>query len=206
MRVVRAAGLDPGDDGVPRLFVGSEALGKAKGLIAGIGLLPGARFVTLNPFSRWRYKEWSSERWGEVIDRLWRERGLPSVLIGSPDEEIRGDAIVSGRERYAFNLAGKTTLGELAALVSLGVLHAGVDSAAPHIAAAVGRPTVTVFGPGDWRSWTVTDERHIVVSAGMECQPCNRTGCEGSGRSRCLEELGADSVIRAIDALPLSRD
>jgi heptosyltransferase-3 len=199
LRVVRAAGLDPGDDGAPRLHVSPEALARAKALLSELGLPPGAPFVTLNPFSRWRYKEWSDAKWGEVVDRLRAERGMPSVLVGSPEEAARGEGIVAAREGRAFNAAGRTTLGELAAVVSLGAAHAGVDSAAPHVAAAVGRPTVTLFGPGDWRAWTVQDDRHRVVVAGMPCQPCNRKGCEDSGRCPCLDAVDAGTVFRALE-------
>ncbi len=96
---------------------------------------------------------------------------------------------------FFVNLAGRTTLGELAALISLSRLHLGVDSAAPHIAAAVGTPTVTIFGPSNWRAWTVEDATHRIVRSDRECVPCNDKGCEGTGRSLCLDELGVEAVM-----------
>ena len=153
--------------------------------------------VTINPFSRWKYKEWSNAKWGEVIDRIWDTYRIPSVLIGSPEETAGCQEIIAGREGYAFSVTGKTTLGELAAVISMGSLHLGVDSAAPHIAAAVGMPTVTIHGPSDWRGWRIVNEHHKVVHPVMDCLPCNMTGCNGSGKSRCLDELAADPVIRA---------
>jgi heptosyltransferase-3 len=106
--------------------------------------------------------------------------------------------IVAGREGYTVNLAGKTSLGELAAVISMSSLHMGVDSAAPHIAAALGTPTVTIHGPTDWRAWRIVNEQQRVVSPAMNCLPCNMTGCEGGGKSRCLEELGEEPVISAV--------
>ena len=153
--------------------------------------------VTINPFSRWKYKEWNNAKWGEVIDRIWEAHRIPAVLIGSPEEATACQEIVAGREGRAINLAGKTTLGELAAVISMSSLHLGVDSAAPHIAAALGISTVTIHGPTDWRGWRVVNERHKVVHPAMDCVPCNMMGCNGGGKSRCLDELAADQVIGA---------
>ncbi len=196
LRVVRELGITT-EDSTPRLYIAPGDRLHAEVLLAEAGLAPGTRMVTANPFSRWKYKEWSNAKWGGVIDRLWEERRIPAVLIGSPEEAAGCGEIVAGRKGRAINLAGKTTLGELAAVLSMSSLHIGVDSAAPHIAAAVGTPTVTIHGPSDWRAWRIVDERHKVVGAAMDCVPCSMTGCEGSGRSRCLEDLAVEPVVRA---------
>lgn len=196
LRVVRELGITT-EDSTPRLYIAPGDRLRANALLAEAGLAPGTRMVTVNPFSRWKYKEWSNAKWKEVIDRLWEVHRIPAVLIGSSEEAAGCEEIVSGREGRAFNLAGKTTLGELAAVISMSSLHLGVDSAAPHIAAAVGTSTVTIYGPSDWRAWRIVDERHRVISTAMDCVPCNMTGCEGSGKSRCLEDLAVEPVVRA---------
>jgi lipopolysaccharide heptosyltransferase III len=193
LRIVRAIGIDTGDS-IPRLHVSPEDAGRAAALLSELGLASGRRWVSINPCSRWKYKEWSHSRWGELIDRLWQDYQLPSVLIGSPDEAGTIDQITGERSDHAFNLAGKTTLGELSAVLAASSLHLGVDSAAPHIAAAVGTPTMTIFGPTNWKSWIVTDELHRVVTADMPCVPCNRKGCDDSQKSQCLDDLSVDMV------------
>ena len=97
-----------------------------------------------------------------------------------------------------YNLAGKTTLAELAGVLSLSGFHLGVDSAAPHIAAAVGTPTLTIFGPSDWRDWAPVGDKHRVVVSNMDCVPCYKKGCNGSERSICLETLEVKTVQDAI--------
>jgi heptosyltransferase-3 len=198
LRIVRAIGIDT-KDSVPKLHVAPQDRKHALELLADCGLTPSSRWVSINPCSRWKYKEWGHEKWGEVIDLLWRNHRLPSVLIGSAEEACAAGEIVAARNDHAFNLAGKTTLGELSALIAMSTLHLGVDSAAPHIAAAVGTPTLTIFGPGNWKSWTVADELHRVVTAEMPCIPCNRKGCDDSEKSRCLDELSADKVYAEAD-------
>ncbi len=71
--------------------------------------------------------------------------------------------------------------------------------AAPHVAAAVGAPTVTIFGPSNWKSWTVEDATHRIARSDKPCVPCNDKGCEGTERSICLEELGVEAVARLAD-------
>ena len=205
LRIVRAIGIDTRDS-VPKLYVAPKDRDNAVELLIKCGLTPASRWITINPCSRWKYKEWSYEKWGEIVDRIWRNHRLPTVLIGSPEETSVADGIAAGRNGYTFNLTGKTTLGELSALISMSSFHLGVDSAAPHIAAAVGKPTLTIFGPGNWKSWTVTDELHRVVTSQLPCIPCNRSGCDDSGKSQCLDELGTDRVYAEAHSILLALD
>jgi len=200
LRIVREIGIDTGNS-MPQLFIAQQDHQRAMELLTESGLAPDARWVTINSFSRWKYKEWDSKKWGEVVDWLWEKHRITTVLIGSPEEEAAAGEIVRGREGYALNMAGKTTLGELAAIISLSSLHMGVDSAAPHIAAALGTPTVTIHGPSDWRAWRMADALHAVICPEVECVPCRRMGCDDSQRSKCLEELSVDAVIAGIDTI-----
>lgn len=195
LRVVRELGITT-EDSTPHLYIAPADRQRATALLAEAGLAPATGMVTVNPFSRWKYKEWSNEKWGEVLDRLWEARRVPTVLVGSPEEATGCEEIVAGREGRTISLAGKSSLGELAAILSMSSLHLGVDSAAPHIAAAVGTPTVTLHGPSDWRAWRVISEQHRVISPVMDCLPCNKKGCDGNGKSHCMDELGVESVVR----------
>jgi heptosyltransferase-3 len=202
LRIVRELGIET-KNSLPQLNVSPVASARALAMFAECGLAPDARRVTINPFSRWKYKEWNSTKWGEVIDYLWEKYQIPSVLIGSHEEAVACEEIAMGRESHAFNLAGKTNLGELAALLSTTTLHLGVDSAAPHIAAALGMPTITVHGPSDWRGWSIVDDLHKIAAAPMECVPCSRRGCDDTEISQCLEKLGVETVIGIIEDLLL---
>ncbi len=155
-------------------------------------------WVTVNPFSRWSYKEWGLLKWVQILDWLWTEFGITAVIVGAPAERERVEGLVRDCAGKVFNLAGKTTLAELAGVLRLSRLHIGVDSAAPHIAAAVGTPTVTLYGPSDWRYWAPPGERNRVVVPEMACAPCHLKGCEGSGVSRCLDTLPVERVQTVI--------
>lgn len=195
LRILRAIGIET-KDSMPRLYFSQNDLARARTLVSESGLPRGTRLITINPFSRWKYKEWPGRKWGEVIDELWGNCRVPSVLVGSKDESPEAEKIRTGREGHTFNLAGKTNLPELSALIALSALQLGVDSAASHIAAAVGTPTITIHGPTDWRDWRVLDGLHRVVAPEMHCLPCSNKGCNGSGKSICLDELTAVPVIK----------
>ena len=205
LRIVRGFGIPTGDT-VPKLFVEPETLGRIRNLIENHGLYSQAQgdapngFVTLNPFSRWSYKEWPLDNWVAIGAWLWSEYRLPTVIVGSALERERAEALVKSGNGVVkmFNMAGETNLAELAALLSLSRLHVGVDSAAPHIAAAVGTPTITIYGPSDWRDWAPVGEHHQVVTMDMDCSPCHQKGCDGKGRSRCLENMSVGQVQGAI--------
>ena len=155
-------------------------------------------WVTVNPFSRWPYKEWGLLKWVQIIDGLWAEFGIAVVIVGAPAEGERAGELGSLCAGKVYNLAGKTTLAELAGVLQRSRLHIGVDSAAPHIAAAVGTPAVTLYGPSDWRYWAPPGERNRVVVPEMACAPCHRKGCDGSGVSRCLDTLPVERVRAVI--------
>lgn len=198
--ILRQIGITANDT-TPHLFISKQDRATAAALFNKSGLPAGAHWVTINPYSRWKYKEWDNIKWGQVIDRLWEAYRIPSVLVGSAEEAAGCEKITSGREGSTFNLAGKTTLGELAAVISMSSLHLGVDSAASHIAAALDVPTVTIHGPTDWRAWRIADERHRIVTPIMECVPCSRMGCDDTGKSECLEQLETATVLEVIESL-----
>jgi heptosyltransferase-3 len=200
LRVLRAAGFAVGNF-LPRLHVSVEADAAAREILAAAGVLPDARFVTVNPFSRWKYKEWIPDRWAEVIARFGERHGIRSVLVGTPEESGAAARIVEKAGEAGTSIAGKTTLGELAAVIRRSSLHLGVDSAAPHIAAALGTPTLTLFGPSDWRSWIVADELCRVVTPDMPCVPCNQKGCAGKGRSACIVEMPVERMMESVEEM-----
>ncbi|MDD5722109.1 MAG: glycosyltransferase family 9 protein [Syntrophales bacterium] len=199
LRIVREVGIETGDP-IPELWVPEAAGEKVRRLLDQEGVSAVKRWVSINPFSRWPYKEWDDGKWIRVIDWLWKDHKLATVIVGSSEEAERASYIRSRSRGEIFNLVGRTTLGELAWLLSQGYVHIGVDSAAPHIAAAVGTPTITIYGPSDWLDWAPQGTRHTVIVPDCDCSPCHQKGCDGSGTSKCLEELTVEKIQGAIQA------
>ena len=195
--LLRACGINICSE-APQLWVSAGTDQKVKEILVKNGMSEGASWVTINPFSRWNYKEWVLERWAPVIDWLYRKQEVISVLVGAKNERHRVSAITDHCMSPVVNLVGATSLETLAGLLSKSRLHIGVDSAAPHIAAATGTPTVTIYGPSPWEEWAPVGVNHRVIIPSDPCVPCHDKGCDGSGRSRCLENLSVERVEEGI--------
>jgi heptosyltransferase-3 len=198
LRIVRGFGIT-GKTTVPKLWVSDQLMTRVYKLLAECDMKPVVsdpfdRWITVNPFSRWPHKEWADDKWACIINWLWHEFHIAAAIVGSKGEAARAIELVNKCNGTVYNLAGKTTLAELAGTLSLSSFHLGVDSAAPHIAAAVGTPTLTIFGPSDWRDWAPVGDKHRVVVSNMDCVPCYKKGCNGSERSLCLETLEVKTV------------
>jgi len=153
-------------------------------------------FIHLHPASRWTFKCWPAEQNAQLIDRLAVD-GHRVVLTSAPDEVPFVQRIVDMANAKTQNLAGQLTIKELGALTARARLFIGVDSMPMHLAAAMGTPTLALFGPSgeiEWGPWNV--ERRVVTTT-HTCRPCGLDGCGGGKVSECLTFLPCDAVHAA---------
>ena len=180
------------------LVAGSDAEASADMILDRSELKPNS-FVHLHPASRWMFKCWPAARNGMLIDRLY-ENGWPVVVTSAPGTEEREfvRAVLKSSRQGAIDLSGQLSLKEMVALTKRARLFVGVDSAPMHIAAAVGTPTVALFGPSgapEWGPWQVS--HRLLTNSAFPCVPCGRDGCGGSKVSECLEEIPVEQVLGA---------
>lgn len=154
--------------------------------------------IAVQPFCLWQYKEWGAEKYIKLIQQIRTAYNLPVIITGSPEERVRADRITESCGNHVYNLAGKTPMGLLPAVLKACRLFIGSDSAGMHIAAGVGTPTVTIYGPSSVSDWAPRGSKHSIVHTELSCLPCHQKGCDGSGTSQCLEELTVDEVMPAI--------
>lgn len=178
----------------------------------GLPELP-SEFVHIHPVSRWLFKCLDDSLVAQIIDRLWSERGLRSVITCSDDEEEkrRCERIASFAHSEPLLILGGLSLPKIAALNQKARFFIGVDTAIMHLSAANGTPTLAFFGPsgafhwGPWdneclesgyqrRSGIQTMGKHRVYQDSRECVPCGQDGCGGSKRSECLLEIPLESA------------
>jgi heptosyltransferase-3 len=150
--------------------------------------------LAIHPFSLWKYKEWEDAQWICLIDHMNAKYNASVILTGAPEDRDRAGAIISACKSYAYNLAGKTSVGDLAGVLGTCSFFIGVDTAALHMAAAVGTPTVGIFGPTAPESWAPRGKKHTVITSPLSCQPCRDKGCDNSGTSRCLTTLSFEDI------------
>lgn len=114
-------------------------------------------FALLCPGAGKPAKRWPAERFAAVADALARRHGLGVVAAGSPPEQDQVQAVVTAAKCTVTDLAQRgATLGGLKAVIAAARLVVTNDTGPRHIAAALGTPAVTVFGPTD-RRWTTID-------------------------------------------------
>ena len=163
-------------------------------------LLEGKPFIHFHPASRWRFKCWTAEKNAELIDRFAAE-GHQVVVTAAPDETRMIDEILGKCRAKPLNLAGRLTLTQLGALAARARLFVGVDSMPMHLAAAMGVPTVALFGPSGESEWGPWNVAHRVVKSAHTCRPCGQDGCGGGKLSECLTLLPVEAVHAAAGEL-----
>jgi len=191
---LRRIGVQPGTGEREVVFVpGKAAEERVRELVA-------EPFVHMHPASRWRFKCWPAERNAALADRLAQD-GHRVVLTSAPDETGLIDEIVGRMKSPAVNLAGQLSLKELGALTARAKLFIGVDSMPMHLAAAMGVPTVALFGPSSEIAWGPWNVEQRVVTTTHSCRPCGVDGCGGGKVSECLTLLGVEPVYAAAQEL-----
>jgi heptosyltransferase-1 len=157
-------------------------------------------FTAISPGARWASKRWRSDRIAALIDAL-DERGMgPCVLLGTPEERKIGLEVAAACRRPPIDLVGRTALRELVAVLSLAARVVAHDSGTSHLAAALGRPLVSLFGPTDpWRTGPYGPTVRI-VARDVPCAPCLRRRCP-LGHHDCMESLTPEAVVSEVLAL-----
>ncbi len=191
--------------------------------LAQVGRKP---YAVLHPFPKYAYKMWRQEGWVELARKLQDQYGLDVVLTGGPDADEQAYCASIAQACGANNLAGRLSLAATAELIARSQLFVGPDTAATHMAAATGVPTVALFGPSNpvkWGPWPHSHAQaaspwprvgrgrqgnvYLLQGRAGECVPCLLEGCERSlhSRSDCLLSISVDEVWAAITHFPIER-
>lgn len=169
------------------------------------GVAPDAPLVALHPGSGGVLKEWLPARWGAVADAVAAPLDARVIVTGGPGEEVGVQAVLAAIRSPALAAVGALDWPGLAALYARCRLVLGVDSGPLHLAAALGVPTVRVFGPTDparFGPWGA-DARQQVVRASLPCSPCGHVAtppCGATTAPACLQAVEPASVIAAARA------
>jgi len=168
--------------------------------LASSGVSGSEPLITAAPGSRWATKRWPAERFGTALEALCRELGARPVVTGSRAERESGRLAAMSAGPGAVDLTGRLSVSGLLALAARSELVLSNDSAAAHIAAGVGTPTVTVFGPTvPSQGFAPYSERAVVVQARLDCRPCGRHGANRCRRGtlECMTLVSARDVVDA---------
>jgi lipopolysaccharide heptosyltransferase I len=154
--------------------------------------------IAVIPGARWRTKLWPAERWAELIDRLAEDDPGPFVLLGGPADVERNRDVASRCHTATIDLTGKSSLRTLAALIDECRFVICHDSGPMHLAAALDKPIVAIFGPTDPTRCGPYASRTRVVRTELECSNCYLRTCS---HHSCMQQLEVDTVLQAVRSM-----
>ncbi len=144
-------------------------------------------------------KRWYPERFAGVAQHLAASWGARVVLFGGPDEQEIVAVIERELAGNCLNLAGKTTVRQLMALIKRCNFFVSNDSGPMHIAAAFGVPLVAIFGPTDHSGTAPCSERAVIIRQDQPCAPCKLRVCPTD--HRCMTAVTVDDVVHGAEQL-----
>jgi heptosyltransferase-2 len=202
-QLVRGLGVEC-DDSPPRLAVSEPSAARAETILAERRIPAGARLVGFAPGAAYgQAKQWPPDRVAEVAARLVRDRDATCVIVGASHDRPSARAIESWLRAHApetvarvVDLVGRTSLGSLAGVIARCQTFITNDSGAMHLAAALERPVVALFGPTDERVTRPIGD-HDIVTAPVFCRPCLLRDCPID--HRCMKRISSDMVLDAVE-------
>jgi ADP-heptose:LPS heptosyltransferase len=200
MEWLHQLGLPKGAIPPLRVIPAPELEGPVLKSLHGLGLKPGSRYAVIQPTSKFFTKEWTPEGFAEIAGYLAREHGFQVLLSGGPGEEPK---LRSVAQRCKENLlvCGGVSVGELLWVLRGAKLFVGNDSGPTHLAAALGVPTVVLFGSSDaevWYPWKAPFQR---VQNFFDCNPCPGYRCLVYTEPKCILSITAAQVKLSVDAV-----
>jgi heptosyltransferase-2 len=172
---------------------------EAENLLRGFGVRDGEPVVALCPGSiNSRAKRWSADSYATLADRLIESK-RQVVLIGSPNELDVSNEVTSRMQQHPIVLTGKTTLDQITSLLSLVDLVVTNDTGPAHIAAALGRPTLVIFGPTNPLTTRPFAPEAEILRHPPDCAPCMLRDCPID--HRCMTAITVDEVFERSNAL-----
>ncbi|MDT4955179.1 MAG: heptosyltransferase [Acidobacteriota bacterium] len=171
-----------------REFLSSKAVRMNRPLVA---LCPGS--------TNSRAKRWPAERYAALADRFIIEADAEVLLIGSPDEVEVSREVASRMQHQPVFLTGQTDLAQAINILSLADVLISNDTGPAHIAAALNRPTLVIFGPTDPRTTRPFSPLAEIIRRPPDCAPCMLRDCPID--HRCMTAISTDEVFARASAI-----
>jgi len=158
----------------------------------------GERWIAVQPGARWPNKRWPIEFFSRVLrDLAAQDPRLHFAILGSRDDRLLGEALAQVDAHRCLDLTGKTSLLELVEWIRRSELMITNDTGPMHIAAAVHKPLVAVFGPTEPRRTGPYGQMEDVLQVNLSCVPCLKPRCRYFKPLECLRALSPDHVVQA---------
>ena len=156
------------------------------------------RLIAVNLGTTWRTKQWDIRNLGEAINQITNVApDIKIVLTGTSAEQAHVKELPLSES--IIDLVGKTDIMQLGALLERCEVCLTCDSGPMHIAAAVGTPTVALFGPTNPTRHQPYGTGHTVIEKQVSCRPCYKRTCHRQDVPHlCMKEINTTEVVEAI--------
>lgn len=178
---------------VDEKFYSKKALDKVSKCLDGKG-----NFIAISPGSVWNTKKWTEEGFVQLAQKI-QSNNIQVIFVGSPEETELCEKICS--KAGGTNLAGQLSLYESTHVIKRAKLMVCNDSGGMHLAALVGTPIVSIFGPTvlpiGYRPWS---SKSVVVQTDLDCRPCGLHGAKNCPikTHACMENIVSDTVYEFV--------
>ena len=161
------------------------------------------RIAVIAPGASVPERRWAPKKFVQLI-RWFFSIGFCVIIVGGKEEVKTAESIArSCSDSNMLNMAGKASLGKVAAIISRAKIYIGSDTGILHIAYGVGTPTVHLFGPGILEKWAPVGMRYRAITKELACSPCTQYGymppCPIN--VECMRRISVDEVKSAIKDL-----
>ena len=164
-----------------------------------------SKLILLQPGARWLNKRWPVQHFAELVRALAKK--FPDArfaVLGGKDDQPLGEKIFQAAPEKILNLFGATTLPEMIEWVRRCDLLVTNDTGPMHVAAALGKPIVALFGPTAPRRTGPYGQLENVLRLNLPCSPCLSSDCSIEKTDECLRALSPALVLARVEKL-LSR-
>lgn len=158
--------------------------------------------IALQPGARWLNKRWPIEHFVELVRLLAAQSADTRFLImGSSDDRPLGDLLAAVAPERSMNLAGKTSLPEMVECLRRCAMLVTNDSGPMHVAAALGKPVIALFGPTDPRRTGPYGQLARTLQHPLPCVPCLKSNCRNAQPLECLKMISPAMVFERVRQL-----
>jgi lipopolysaccharide heptosyltransferase II len=158
-----------------------------------------SQLILLQPGARWSNKRWPAENFAELVHLT--VKNLPAarfVVLGDAEDKPPGEIISRAAPECCLNLCGETSLPEMIELLRLCDLMVTNDTGPMHVAAALGKPLVAIFGPTEPRRTGPYGHLENVLRIELPCSPCLKGYCAYEKPNECLNAISPAMVFERV--------
>jgi heptosyltransferase-1 len=160
-----------------------------------------ALWIALQPGARWQNKRWPVEHFTALVRALAHDHPQARfAILGDQGDQLLGNIIAEAVPRQCLNLCGQTTLLEMVEWIRRCDFLITNDTGPMHVAAALGRPLVALFGPTEPRRTGPYGQLQNVLRLELPCSPCLSPRCRNVQPDECLRTLSPARVLAQLHA------